>query len=257
MGYRTYQSISDNVQTAPNQDRWLLTYSSLITLLFVLFLVLYASSDVQRQGFNQYLSELPTPIDSPAEFNSREELESFMDDLKSYEEAALDKADKDVGRPKYPSAVSEATKGALNSGHIREKKERIEIEFRSGVLFKAGSAELTSAARQMLARLALKLNQIPHVLRVEGYTDASPIRTVQFPSNWELSAARATSVVRELITNNIDPKRLVAVGYGSHQIIKSSRLQDESFNRRVLIVIEASTTQDISESLESQLKNFK
>ena len=97
--------------------------------------------------------------------------------------------------------------------------------FQSEILFDAGSAELKVSGRQELRKLAVALldisRQIPEelnwVLRVDGHTDAQPIHTVAFPSNWELSAARSISVVNFLQAEGVPGRRLVAAGFGEHQ----------------------------------------
>ena len=99
--------------------------------------------------------------------------------------------------------------------------------FQSDVLFDVGSADLTPAAKAQIASVAQALKQISAqippdidwVLRIDGHTDKRPINTLQFPSNWELSSARAQSVVRYLIDQGIPPNRLVAAGFGEYSPI--------------------------------------
>ena len=110
--------------------------------------------------------------------------------------------------------------------------------FQSEVLFSSGSAELNVGGRNRITQLAQTLdeisNRIPRnlnwVLRVDGHTDRIPIQTVKFPSNWELSAARAISVVRELIADGIPANRLVAAGFGEFQPLDPR--DDEIAHRR-------------------------
>ena len=99
--------------------------------------------------------------------------------------------------------------------------------FQSEVLFESGAADLNKAGSQQLSLLGTTLRKISKeipkdldwVLRVDGHTDERPISTTQFPSNWELSSARSTSVVKYLINQGISPNRLVAAGFGQHQPI--------------------------------------
>jgi chemotaxis protein MotB len=114
--------------------------------------------------------------------------------------------------------------------------------FQSEVLFASGSAELGTAGQQQLAQLAKTLIEIsgkipkdlPWILRVDGHTDIAPISTVEFPSNWELSTARAVSVVQFLIAQGIPPQRVAAAGFGEFQPLEPGRT-DEAFrrNRRI------------------------
>ncbi|MGH6982853.1 MAG: peptidoglycan -binding protein [Stellaceae bacterium] len=114
--------------------------------------------------------------------------------------------------------------------------------FQSDVLFDTASAELTPAAQTQLATVALALKQlsgeiptnIDWVLEIDGHTDARPIHTAEFPSNWELSSARAQSVVRFLIDQGIPPKRLVAAGFGQYTPIAAGNTDaDYGQNRRI------------------------
>jgi len=125
---------------------------------------------------------------------------------------------------------------------MRKGKSRIEIELDSNILFSSGKARLSKAADPILKYVASSLAGIPNPIRIEGYTDNVPISgSKKFPSNWELSAARAASVVRGLIKHGIDPSRLAVVGYGEFQPIASN---DSVFgrrkNRRVVVVVHAS-----------------
>ena len=114
--------------------------------------------------------------------------------------------------------------------------------FQSEVLFQSGSAELGSGGKKQLKQLATTLldisNEIPPeidwVLRIDGHTDNIPIRTNNFPSNWELSSARAISVVKYIIEQGISPNRLVAAGFGEFQPIDNNNSNlARSKNRRI------------------------
>ncbi|MFW0968473.1 MAG: OmpA/MotB family protein, partial [Thermacetogeniaceae bacterium] len=113
------------------------------------------------------------------------------------------------------------------------------VRFQTTVLFARGSADLTPEARRIIDRVGDRLNDLPNYIRVEGHTCDLPINTPQYPSNWELSTARATNVLQELISScNISPERLSAIGYGEYRprvpnINESSR----QMNRRIDIVI--------------------
>ena len=123
-----------------------------------------------------------------------------------------------------------------NRAGIRVVDDR--FVFQSEVLFASGSAALEVAGERQMAQLALTLLEIareippdiPWILRVDGHTDSVPIRTTQFPSNWELSTARAISVVRYLTSQGIPPERLAATGFGEFQPI--DRRDDEIGFRR-------------------------
>ena len=113
------------------------------------------------------------------------------------------------------------------------------IHFTDRVLFDTGRAELKAGARGILQSLAAELDKLPHSVRVEGHTDNVPIHNSLYPSNWELSTARAVGVVRFLIeSGGMDPGRLSAVGYGEYRPIASNQTDEgRARNRRVDIVL--------------------
>jgi chemotaxis protein MotB len=124
---------------------------------------------------------------------------------------------------------------------VRRGGHYLEVEIRSDILFASGVATPSPLAIDTVRRLAGVLGAEPNAVRVEGYTDNQPISTARFPSNWELSAARAASVVHELIAGGVAPQRLAMVGYGEHQpVADNATAEGRNANRRVLLVILAS-----------------
>jgi chemotaxis protein MotB len=121
---------------------------------------------------------------------------------------------------------------------IKSNGEWLEVDIQASVLFPSGSASLQSQAVEILARLASVLKDAPNPIHVEGYTDNVPIETDQFPSNWELSAARAASVVRLFQEQKLDPARLAAVGYAEfHPVADNKTEEGRARNRRISLVI--------------------
>lgn len=121
---------------------------------------------------------------------------------------------------------------------VRRGSTFLEVEIQSDILFASGVAEPSPVARDTVRKLGAVLRTEPNAVRVEGYTDDVPIRTAAFPSNWELSAARAASVVHVLTGEGIEPVRLAVVGYGEHQpVADNATIEGRNANRRVLLVI--------------------
>jgi chemotaxis protein MotB len=121
---------------------------------------------------------------------------------------------------------------------IRRTDFWIEVEMRTDILFPSGSAKLAGSASDVIQKLGSVLAPFPNPIRVEGHTDNKPIRTALFYSNWELSAARAASVVRVLSDHGVGPARLAVVGYGEQRPLKSNdTAQGRDANRRVVVVI--------------------
>jgi chemotaxis protein MotB len=121
---------------------------------------------------------------------------------------------------------------------IRRNDFWIEVEMRTDILFPSGSARLADDAVDIIERLGSVLAPFPNPIRVEGHTDNKPIKTAVFYSNWELSAARAGSVVRVLATHGVTPDRLAVIGYGEQRPIQTNDTPEgRNANRRVVIVI--------------------
>lgn len=122
--------------------------------------------------------------------------------------------------------------------NLRSNSMWLEVEIKNNVLFESGSAVLNKEALQPLEQIAEVLREIPNRIQVEGFTDNKPISSTVYPSNWELSAARAASVVNFMAKNGVLPERMSAVGYGQFQpIADNSTEQGRIQNRRVVMVI--------------------
>ncbi|MET0936907.1 MAG: flagellar motor protein MotD [Luteibacter sp.] len=121
---------------------------------------------------------------------------------------------------------------------VRQTKDWLEIEVRTDILFPVGVAKLQGPAEDVLRKLAGILGPFPNNMRIEGYTDNTPIATATFPSNWELSAARAATVARLLTTSGVDPHRVGIIGWGEFRPSADNTTDDgRNRNRRVLIVV--------------------
>lgn len=126
--------------------------------------------------------------------------------------------------------------------NLRSNTLWVEIEIKNSMLFDSGSAIVNPSAQEPLAEIAAVLREAPNRIQVEGFTDNRPINTPFYPSNWELSAARAANVVNLLMKNGVRPERMSAVGYGEFQpIADNSAEQGRVQNRRVVIVILGNT----------------
>ena len=127
---------------------------------------------------------------------------------------------------------------------VRRHSFWIEVEIRTDILFPSGVAVISQSAIPALQALAKALSPYPNPIRVEGHTDNVPIRTATFPSNWELSSARAASVVHLLANRGVDPKRLSVIGLGEwHPAKPNDSVANRNANRRVLLVILSGTVE--------------
>ncbi len=122
--------------------------------------------------------------------------------------------------------------------NVRRDKRWLEVEIKSSILFPSGSSRLAPAAFSMLQPLAEILAKFPNPVHVEGFTDNVPIHTVQFLSNWELSAARAASVVHLFTDYGVTPDRMAAIGYGEYKPMSDNETPEgRARNRRVVLVV--------------------
>jgi chemotaxis protein MotB len=169
---------------------------------------------------------LPKPIEQPLR----------PGDFEATKRAAAASAVLERVADKVMRAMDELVKA--NLVFVRRKTSLIEVEIRTDILFPSGSATLSPGAIPIIERLAGVLKPFENPIRVEGHTDNRPIKTAAFPTNWELSAARAASVVRLFARDGIDPVRLSVIGKGEFQPAQSNATAEgRNANRRVVIVI--------------------
>jgi chemotaxis protein MotB len=134
---------------------------------------------------------------------------------------------------------------------VKQTDRGVEVEMKSKALFASGSARLSRTAIKMLRDVSGIIKTLPNNIIVEGHTDNVPIKTILFPSNWELSAARAASVVHLLGRFGIDPNKMAAIGYGEHKPTATNESEDgKQQNRRVALIIKTLNNKRISGSVE-------
>jgi len=152
--------------------------------------------------------------------------------------AAVQRAQRQLGN--IAARIEDALAPLVKARMITVKRAELwlEVEINSDILFDTGSAALDQSARDVLSRLASVLDDAPNPVRVEGYTDNQPIATALFPSNWELSAARAASVVHLFVAQGVAPERLAMVGYGEYRPRADNLTEDgRNRNRRVVLIV--------------------
>lgn len=242
-----------------NHERWLVSYADFITLLFAFFVVMYAISSV-NEGKYRVLSETlnavfsePVRSKNPIQMGeiSRgkgEESPAPGDPVEPTFQIELPEV------PKPPPASTDDVKTindlsqqfataladmiASEDVIIKKGDDWLELEIKSRVLFESGEARLERSAVPVIGEIANILQTSANPIQVEGFTDNKPINTPRFPSNWELSAARAASVVHLLDRYGLQPDRLSAIGYGEYKpVADNSTEAGRQKNRRVTLVI--------------------
>jgi chemotaxis protein MotB len=207
---------TESQNESANRDRWLISYADLVTLLLALFIVMYGASDRERaKAIAQSFSGETIAGDGilPADNGKKEEKTSA--DINLFDNQTLTAKTK-----------------------IKQTERGLVVSLSEAGFFAPGEAKVSDEANEVIKILAesIQNNQIP--IRVEGHTDSTPISSVRYKSNWELSTIRAANVLQELVENGIAPERLSASGYGGFQpVADNETTEGRAQNRRVDIVI--------------------
>ena len=261
-----------------NHEAWAIPYADLLTLLLAFFVVMYAISSVNAGKYRVLSDSLfaafrgaprslqpvqvgDKQVGTGADMNSTIVQQSQLEGRDQSRIAPVPIAtgtrpsgSGDTTANKLPAQAAAAAQAlskladqvaeAMNQlvqkdlVTIRRNDFWIEVEMKTDILFPSGSARLADSALSILEQLGGVLAPFPNPIRVEGHTDNKPIKTALFSSNWELSAARAGSVVRVLANHGVDPSRLAVIGYGEQRPLKANdSAEGRNANRRVVIVI--------------------
>ena len=258
-----------------NHEAWAIPYGDLVTLLLAFFVVMYAISSVNEGKYRVMSDSLVaafrgTPMTmQPVQVGEKQVGSGADIEMSIVQQATLQGQPRsmlepvkikmeDSTRPSHyaselqqtPEAVHQLETVAQEVEHamaglveqkliaVRRHGLWVEVEIRTDILFPSGVATLSPAAVDVLKQLAETLRPFPNPIRVEGHTDNRPISTREFPSNWELSSARAASVVHLFSQSGMNPSRLAVIGLGEFRPAHSNDTQDgRNSNRRVLLVI--------------------
>jgi chemotaxis protein MotB len=246
-----------------NHERWLVSYADFITLLFAFFVVLYASSQVDKRKvgklsmaiqvafqepgvFQASTTQVPIDPEAPMPFSETQAIENAqrtasLGRIASHPAGLLVGGTENGDLAQLERELQTALAAEIQRQEIamRREPDGLVISLREVGFFESGSAQMKSASEAAFDRVATMLRQRNYRLRIEGHTDNVPIHTAQFSSNWELSTARATEIIRLLIVRDgFTPDRLSAAGYAEyHPIASNGTAEGRGMNRRVDIVI--------------------
>jgi len=221
-----------------NTDRWLVSYADFMTLLLAFFVVMYSISSVNL-GKYRVLSDSMTTAFTP--------IPAKPIKLSSQLGISVQRAPISIGiegqvglkaMKETAVVIEDKLKDWVNKGQIavRGNEKWLEVEINSSILFASGRTQLSDEATLILSGLAEIFKTTKNPLYVSGYTDNVPINTLQYPSNWELSAARSASVVRLMANRGIDPARLGAIGFAEYRpVAGNDSVENRQKNRRVII----------------------
>ena len=269
-----------------NHEAWAIPYGDLITLLLAFFVVMYAISSVNEGKYRVLSDSLVAAFRSAPKSlepiqvgeTSRSQSSSAIERPRTLVPLEIDQAlqnyDSNVERTAEweqmramgmsPEQIDQAISEIRNltslidnelaalvesdQVKLRENAFWLEIEINTSVLFSVASAELSPDALPIVNRIGGILADTDSRIQVEGHTDDVPINTPEFPSNWELSSARAATVVRLFENAGVVPDRMAALGYGEYQPIEENdSAEGRAANRRVVVVVTAAGSEGLEE----------
>lgn len=244
-------------------DRWLVSYADYMTLMFALFVVLYAMAMVKEEEFSVLADTLTKVFEKPEKSETgvagtsvlplpapQSDFDLYGSSLQEAKGPELlsdarrlsEITEQYLGSPlvSLEQELTQALANLLEQGvaKLEQNESWLIIELNSGLLFASGSATATSSASTVLQEIAAVINPVNNYIRVRGYTDNQPINNEQFASNWELSVARATSVLRILEKLGTLPHRMAIEGFGQYYPSASNETpQGRAANRKVVIAL--------------------
>lgn len=228
-----------------NHERWLISYADFITLLFAFFVVMYAISVVNEAKYKIFAESLGKALGGRGAVNVSSQASVVaaptvsLSTLVQRRRAEALRREREVMR-KLAVKLSDTLAPLVKEGKVRVTQSSIgvSVEINASVLFDPGDATLARESDQALRALAVLLRDDPHAIQVEGHTDTTPIASGLFQSNWELSAVRASSVIRLFNDSGVAATRLTAVGHAANVPAASNDTQEgRARNRRVTVMI--------------------
>jgi len=221
--------------------RWLLTYADMITLLLIFFIIMYSVAAQDQEQIKKLLEMLRATFGGIVTGG-----QAMLNSGSSSEKAAFAINSDRIQLPQAQQKVIANIKHAIEEKGW-QKKVMVRLNERGLVIslmtddltFQKGSAQLTPDAKNIVREVADNIKDLPNQIAIEGHTDDTPTKGRAYPSNWELSTARAATVVRQLVDKeHLEPTRLSAAGYAQYRpLIRNTNDQSRSYNRRVDIVV--------------------
>ncbi|MFT7673189.1 MAG: chemotaxis protein MotB [Gammaproteobacteria bacterium] len=242
------KSLVDMFEGEGAENAWVVTFADMMTLILVFFILLYTLSEFEEKSFHELISSVSvfdgegnqiSVIDYATRSGRNPESLKVVEDMLGMNEA------QEVIENLKPAIVDElesmiANTDLADSLDLAFDADQINLQIDGRYLFSSGKATLKDEAKVIFSNLAELFRQhADYRIGIQGHTDDQDIETVQFPSNWELSAVRATTVLRFFINRGIDPERMTATGYADFlPLVENSTPENRARNRRVEFVLE-------------------
>ena len=238
IGEKTLNSL---IPENEEQASWLVVFADMMTLLLVFFILLYTLSSFETGKYKTAISKVKTQLENDSELTAFAELMELPDTL----DTQIVIEDITGLRSRKENLIRDIKKfsapgGKTNAIATHVLKGKIIVRVKGKALFQSSKAELNIDALPMLDEIVKVLFDYPEYnINIKGHTDDIPISTEKFPSNWELSAIRATSVLKHLIKRGIKSERVTATGYGKIMpLLPNDTEEHRAINRRVEFVLE-------------------
>lgn len=213
-----------------NVERWMVSYADFVTLLFCFFTAMFAISNVDTNKLGKFVESMRIAFDvSGARGNAFSVIEGVQIFIPT--DVEIESHAREV-----LGILIEESKGSID---VKRDRRGVVISIADNYFFQTGSADLKKESKDIMYKIGNVITQHANMIRIEGHTDNVPINNKKFPSNWELSSARAINVAKYFLkTHNISPGRISTVGYAEFKPVASNETPDgRAKNRRVDIVI--------------------
>ncbi|MFZ4621116.1 MAG: flagellar motor protein MotB [Bacteroidota bacterium] len=230
----------------PGQERWLLTYSDLITLLLGLFVILYAMSKIDTKKYNQWVAAFGGVFGS-----SQVDMKQGIGD-----KGLVDGMNEQIRVRQMLKEALELT-GRNEAISISIDERGVTIHIQEELLFPSGQTELKNSSLKTMDSLAHVIKRLPNDIRIEGHTDNLPIKTERFPTNWHLSVTRAMNTGFYLIDHHgLNPDKVSVVGYGDLRPMAGNETEKgRALNRRVdIVILMSAVTQTLNQQRQQAIQ---
>jgi chemotaxis protein MotB len=251
-----------------NSERWLLTYSDMITLLLVLFIMMYTISTVDTNKFKAISQQLNIMLGDSTSVAADSGIQGSNDEvLNSFDNLVTESPSPSPSSTKTPIAgtrqsIEDELQNLVNSSGlgtvvtVQSEQRGVVVSFQEALLFPSGSADINREGKTVLAKVADIINSVDNYISVEGSTDNVPIRSSRFPSNWELASQRAINVLKQLVGFGVHSTRISATSYGQYRpVTDNSSGKGKARNRRVDIVFIDQEFNSLQAGYEDQSSN--
>lgn len=222
-------------------ESWLIPYADLLTLLLALFIVLYAASTVDNEKYQAIMESFQSELTGTKIESEKAGLSPTLPSIQpevGLKEEVIDTNEEELNvlRQQLESYINDNSLQDMVS--LEETEKGIEVSLKDVILFDSGRADLKERSYQTLDGLVGLINTVPNQISIEGHTDNVPAHNTIYTSNWELSAARAASVLHYFESQQIAANRMQFSGYGEYQpLYPNDSDENRQSNRRVTIVI--------------------